>query len=179
MFDAEGKIRIAWISTAVVNIALAIAVMAMLTQHEVSEVQKYLLIAFKHMILVTCIFQQFHVCFSTNCLNSLLVSGPPFINCMLTLIFTILFIYGATAQNLKAVFTWMSLSIIQGIMETLFIGLVGIDFFSSSGDPWTFWISVAFIANLATRVCSLVIATSLQTRIKSSYKLEKTEVTEL
>ena len=38
MFDAEGKIRIAWISTAVVNIALAIAVMAMLTRHEVSEV---------------------------------------------------------------------------------------------------------------------------------------------
>ena len=40
MFDAEGKIRIAWISTAVVNIVLAIAVMGMLTKHEVSEVPK-------------------------------------------------------------------------------------------------------------------------------------------
>ena len=48
MFDAEGKIRIAWISTAVVNIALAIAVMAMLTQHEVSEVPK---LPTKHMRL--------------------------------------------------------------------------------------------------------------------------------
>ena len=73
----------------------------------------------------------------------------------------------------------MSLNIIQGIAETLFIGLIGIDFFSSSGDPWTIWISVAFITNLATRVCSIVIATSLHTRIKSSFKAEKTEVTEL
>ena len=40
MFDAAGKIRIAWMSTAVINIVLAIAVMAMLTQHKVSEVPK-------------------------------------------------------------------------------------------------------------------------------------------
>ena len=112
-------------------------------------------------------------------MNSLLVSGPPFIDCILTLLFTILLIYGATAYNTRAIFAWMSLNIIQGIIETLFIGLVGIDFFSSSGDPWTIWISVAFIANLATRVCTLVITTSLHTMIKSSFKAQKTEVTEL
>ena len=73
----------------------------------------------------------------------------------------------------------MSLSIIQGFMETLFMGLYGVDYLSQSKDHWTLWISITFITNLATRVATLVIAGLLHSRIKSSSHSEVTEVTEL
>ena len=99
----------------------------------------------------------------------------------MTLIYTILLVYGTIVRNSKAIFAWMSLTIVQAILETLFLGLIGVDFLSSSKDPRTIWISVVFITNLATRVACLAIAGSLHSRIKSSLTLnpEVTEVTEL
>ena len=125
------------------------------------------------------ICKQFHVSFRVDSWKYLLYGGPLFINCIVTFTYTVLLVCGTIIMNSKAIFAWMSLSIIQGFMETLFMGLYGVDYLSQSKDHWTLWISITFITNLATRVATLVIAGLLHSRIKSSSHSEVTEVTEL
>ena len=114
------------------------------------------------------------------CVGCPLYAMPTAINSIVTLIYTLLIVLFTLLQNPKGILAWMIMTIIQIVLEIVWVVWVTA-FKDSSGnsimqyDSMKKWIFAIFILNLFTRVATFIVAKLYYTEIKHQAAERKQE----